>query len=243
MLTAVAHVRTERPSRYLVQLCRHAGRMSQHLRHGPRAGDTHAPPEVRHVEWSDTHGIVRLSWGQWTLHATQNTLTLRAEATNDEDLQRIQDLLTARLENIGRRDHLTVTWQRRDTPTAHPGDDPHPTERPRGTRRRRSRTAPWLLVAAVGLFLAVHLGLGTAVLAASPWTIWTRRRPRGGPRPEDHRSPPAHHPSSRNLPDSAQCLPQDVSQPRGPRQRHAVAASVTTSARCWGHPPVGHRLT
>jgi len=50
--------------------------------------------------------------GQWTGRATPDTLTLRAEATDEKNLQRIQDLLAGRLEKIGRRDHLTVTWQR-----------------------------------------------------------------------------------------------------------------------------------
>ena len=40
----------------------------------------------------------------------------------DEDsLRRIQDLLTARLQKFGRREHLTVTWRRPETATAKPG--------------------------------------------------------------------------------------------------------------------------
>ncbi len=64
MLTAEARVETERASRYLAQLCRHASQLGQHLRHTHDSGD--APPEVRHVEWSDTYGIVSLGWGEWT---------------------------------------------------------------------------------------------------------------------------------------------------------------------------------
>jgi hypothetical protein len=45
------------------------------------------------------------------MHAAAGTLTLRAEAESKENLRRIQDLLTARLEKIGKRDHLTVNWQ------------------------------------------------------------------------------------------------------------------------------------
>lgn len=115
MPTAEARIETERASRYLVQLCKHTSQMSRYLHPRPRArggGDTHAPPEVQHVECSDTHGIVRLNLGQWTGRATPDALTLRAEATDEKDLQRIQDLLAGRLEKIGRRDHLTVTWQR-----------------------------------------------------------------------------------------------------------------------------------
>lgn len=167
MPTAEAHVRTERPTRYLDQLCRHAGRMRRHLHHrsGAHGGDDPQPPEVRQVEWSDTYGIVRLAGGQWTLRATEDTLILRAEAGTEHDLRRIQHLLAGRMEKIGRRDHLTVTWQRLDPATAPPvaGE----------TTRRRSRTATWVLVAVVALFLAVHLGLGGAAVAASSWTVWT----------------------------------------------------------------------
>ena len=73
---------------------------------------------MRHTEWSDTDGIVTLNWGQWTMHAAAGTLTLRAEADSKENLRRIQDLLTARLEKIGRSDHLTVNWQPPAPPAA-----------------------------------------------------------------------------------------------------------------------------
>jgi hypothetical protein len=185
MLTAEAHVQTERPSRYLVQLCRHAHQMGQRRLHRARThggGDTQAPPEVQHVEWSDTHGIVRLSLGQWTMEATPDTLTLRAEATNEKDLQRIQDLVAGRLEMIGRRDRLTVTWQRPDAPTLRPGDtiqagDPGSTEQPRhaenttrGWRLTGGRSSLTTLGVIGALAIAAHLGLGGAVLAASRWT-------------------------------------------------------------------------
>jgi hypothetical protein len=158
MLIAEAVVETARPSRYLVQLCRHANQVGRHLMHRPRADEGHAPPQVRHVEWSDSHGTVELSVGRWTLQATANTLTLRAEAANDEDLQRIQSLLAERLEQIGRRDLPTVTWQRLDAPT--PDDIPQVAEGPARTGKRRSPRAPWLLAALIVAFVAVHLGLG-----------------------------------------------------------------------------------
>ena len=118
MLTAEAVIRTGHPDRYIARLCRHASQMgrasqdSRHLRHRPRTpggGDT--PPEVRHAEWSGTHGTVTLNWGRWTLQAVPGALTVRAEAADEENLRRIQDLLTARLESFGRREHLTVNWQ------------------------------------------------------------------------------------------------------------------------------------
>ena len=51
------------------------------------------------------------------MQGSPDTLTLRAEATNEENLQRIQDLITRNLERFGRRDHLTVNWQRPEAPT------------------------------------------------------------------------------------------------------------------------------
>jgi hypothetical protein len=125
MLTAEALVQTEHPARYLAQLGKHAGKMAatgRHLRHRPRSHDSGGPPEIRHAGWSGTDGIVTLNWGQWTMHAATGTLRLRAEAGTEEDLRRIQDLLTARLEKIGRRDHLTVTWQPAEAPAAAPGE-------------------------------------------------------------------------------------------------------------------------
>jgi hypothetical protein len=113
MLTAEAQVQTGRPDRYLAQFCRHASQTGGRLRHRPRShGDGGTRPEMRHVEWSETNGSLILNWGQCTLQATPGTLTLRAAAADAENLIRIQDLVTERLEKFGRRDHLTVAWRR-----------------------------------------------------------------------------------------------------------------------------------
>jgi hypothetical protein len=125
MLTAEAVIRTGHPERYLARLGEHATKMGRHRGHWPRArGSGHVPPDVRHAEWSATSGTVELNWGRWTMQATSGTLRLRAEAADEASLQRIQDMLTARLENFGRREHLTVTWQ--------PPVGPAPGQRPTG---------------------------------------------------------------------------------------------------------------
>ncbi|MCA1706593.1 MAG: DUF2218 domain-containing protein [Actinobacteria bacterium] len=185
MLSAEAHVETERASRYLIQLCRHARQMGQHRPHRPRTHDgtdTQTPPEVRHVEWSDTYGIVSLSVGRLTMQATPDTLTLHAEATTEEKLQRIQDLLARRLETIGRRDHLTVNWERLEPAAVHQlgepdsADDPGPEDVEKGVVARRGHRGMVLTtVGALGVALAaaVHLGLGGSVLVASRWMDWT----------------------------------------------------------------------
>ena len=115
MLTAEADIRTEHAARYLARLCGHAGKMGTagrrlgHRRPASAHGDV--PPEVRRVECSGIEGTVSLDWGQWTMRAFPGRLAVRAEAADQENLRRIQDLLTARLQKFGRREHLTVNWQ------------------------------------------------------------------------------------------------------------------------------------
>ncbi|WP_405652259.1 DUF2218 domain-containing protein [Streptomyces sp. NBC_00019] len=176
MLTAEARVETDRASRYLDQLCRHTQQMGQRPHYRPRThggGDTHRPPEVCDVEWSETQGAVRLSLGQWALRATPEALVLRVEASNEDDLQRMQGLIAARLEKIGRRDHLSVSWRRSEVSGFHPGeadetDGSHPQQAPRRARR-------WSLKAVggiVALFVVGHLALGGSVLAVARWWGW-----------------------------------------------------------------------
>jgi hypothetical protein len=114
MLTGEAHIQTSRPSRYLIQLCSHASDMGQHRRYGLPAhpgNNTRERPQMQHAEWSDTFGILRLNWGECTIQANPDTLILSAQAADEENLQRIQELIGGRLEKFGRRDHLKVTWQ------------------------------------------------------------------------------------------------------------------------------------
>ena len=116
--TAQAVIHTADPARYIARLRRHTARMGEHAhfvpRHGRRPADpgsTHTPPRVTHAEWSGTHGTVSMNWGQWTVQAAPGTLTLHAQAADEEHLKRIQDMLTTRLKTFGRREHLTLSWQ------------------------------------------------------------------------------------------------------------------------------------
>jgi hypothetical protein len=121
MPAAEADIRTDNAARYLERLCGHAAKMGQaghrlgHRRPAHGRGD--GPPEVRRVEGTGTEATVTLDRGQWTMQALPGRLAVRAEAAGEEDLRRIQDLLTARLERFGRREHLTVTWR---TPEPNP---------------------------------------------------------------------------------------------------------------------------
>jgi len=115
--SAEAVIHTADPARYIARLRRHTARMGEHThfvpRHGrrpPGPGSTHTPPRVTHAEWSDTHGAITMNWGQWTAQAAPGTLTLHAEAADQENLKRIQEMLTSRLETFGRREHLQLTW-------------------------------------------------------------------------------------------------------------------------------------
>ena len=116
MLTAQADIQTEHAARYLARLCGHASKMGKagHRpgRRRPSHGPADGPPEVLHVQRSEHDGTVSLSWGQWTMRALPGLLAIRAEAADEDNLTRIQDLLTARLQNLGRREHLMVSWQR-----------------------------------------------------------------------------------------------------------------------------------
>ena len=99
MLIAEARVETDRSSDYLVQLCRHVKEAA------------HEHPQMQaHVEWSDDHGVVSFDWGRCTLHADPGLLMLRAEAPDEESLQRIERRVSNRLKRFGGRDQLTVPW-------------------------------------------------------------------------------------------------------------------------------------
>jgi uncharacterized protein len=112
MPAAEAEVQTRDPSRYLSRLCQHAGKMRGRLGHQPRRhGGGDAPPEILHTEWSDTDGMLVLSLGRCTLRAADGVLQIRAEASSQDSLAQIQELVTRRLEGFGRRERLTVTWQ------------------------------------------------------------------------------------------------------------------------------------
>jgi hypothetical protein len=137
MPSAQARVQTANAASYLARLCGHLSKLattSRLPRHGPRL---HArdgqPPAVLHAEHTQDAGTITLSWGQLTLHATADELTIRASADNQESLQRIQDMTAGRLTKFGRREHLDIQW----TPIPSTTDEPLQPERP-ATRQQDS---------------------------------------------------------------------------------------------------------
>lgn len=178
MQTAEARVPTDHANHYLTQLCRHAGKMGQHLSSDHAVRSRHvgdAPPSVLHVDWSDTIGAIRFGEGQCILEASNNALLLRVEATSESALRRLQDGIARRLETFGYREHLTVQWQPSTfQPTGQLEEVPRrvPAPGPR-TIWWRSRLARDLALAAVAaVAIAAHLGLLGATLAAAAWTKW-----------------------------------------------------------------------
>ena len=179
MPTAEAQVPTERASRYLVQLCRHANQMGghrmtrlpDHIRADPQA--RHDMPRNVAAEWSDTQGTISVDGAACTLRATAGALALRADAVDDDTLVRLQEMITRNLGRFSRREPLTVTWRRLDetTTAAHEGDSmPAPTGT---TTPHRARRRTIVLAGAGVLAVAAHVVLGAAVLAAPPWAGWT----------------------------------------------------------------------
>lgn len=118
MPAAEARVPTDRASRYLTQLCSHGQRMrlSALHRRSARGGHGHerepgaAPPQVHEAQSTGTDGVIDFGWGRCVVHASATELVLRAEADSEDGLRRIQDGIAARVERIGRRDRLSVTW-------------------------------------------------------------------------------------------------------------------------------------
>lgn len=122
MPSAEARIETEHASRYLLQLCRHADNVTHRLGH-LHAGAEETRPEVLHVERSgdDTDATLELNWGRCTMRAGPHALTVRAEAHDEENLRRVQDLIAADLRRFGRRERLAVNWRRPKAPHGHGG--------------------------------------------------------------------------------------------------------------------------
>jgi hypothetical protein len=110
-----AQIETERASRYLVQFCKHAAAMGNSGPHSQRmqlhGKVTRSDVRVA-AEWSSADGTVTFApWGDCRLTANGKALTIRIEATDEDGLTRIRDILTRDLQRFSNREPLTVTWQ------------------------------------------------------------------------------------------------------------------------------------
>ncbi|MGC2997071.1 DUF2218 domain-containing protein [Streptomyces sp. G35A] len=130
--------------------------------------------EQARVHWSETEGSVSLPWGTITLQAASGVLMLRAEATSEGDLRRLEHLVAGHVERFGRRDGLQVNWQQ-PAPVAQEGsfgatDVPGAAG---GTIAGRSRHLKLLGLFAVVLVFVAHLGLGGVLVTNWHWTSGT----------------------------------------------------------------------
>ncbi|RJL32439.1 DUF2218 domain-containing protein [Bailinhaonella thermotolerans] len=93
-MESVAHVATERPARYLKQLCQHMGRKIQ-------------------ADFTEDHGKMVFPYGECELDARDGELVLRASAPDEDSLAKVEAVVGHHhLERFGERDGLVVTWQR-----------------------------------------------------------------------------------------------------------------------------------
>jgi hypothetical protein len=90
-LTARADVPTDAPARYAKQLVSHLGRKVEFTTDGARS-------------------TAIIAGGTGVIEVGEGVLTLRAEASDDETLDRVQDVLGRHLERFGQRNELTVVW-------------------------------------------------------------------------------------------------------------------------------------
>ncbi|MFF0264041.1 DUF2218 domain-containing protein [Kribbella sp. NPDC004536] len=91
-----AHVETPRADRYLTQL-------TSHLAHGPGG--------LQVLSESPDELVVDLGSATWTIHSTPDELILRLQADDPATLEAQSSRVTHRIEQLGRRDNLQVTWQ------------------------------------------------------------------------------------------------------------------------------------
>jgi hypothetical protein len=169
MPTAEARVMTERATRYLVQLCRHAGQMGHgfpaHPGGGPHTGGER--PKSIKAEWTEAEGTITVDGGRCVLRATPEALTLRVEAEDEGQLQRIQALVTRNISRMGRRDNLTVEWSPLEgTDGAAPGPAARTVD---AASHRGGRHTVFGLGSAAVLVVAVHAGLAAGVLTMPQW--------------------------------------------------------------------------
>jgi hypothetical protein len=168
-----AQIETDRPSRYLVQFCKHAAAMGGGG-HTPRMHlhGTVARREVQvAAEWSDTSGTVTFTpWGRCTLTADAGILTVSIDAADQDGLAQIRDIITRDFKRFSQRTPLTMTWQRSDDPGAAPfphADTMKPAHRRSPLAANRQTV---LLALAIIVIIGLHIGLAGTAVANSRWT-------------------------------------------------------------------------
>ena len=89
--TTQALVATDRPSRYLVQLCKHFGHKIQTV-------------------WTEHEGELHFDFGTARLYAQPDGLHMTVTAGDAEALDRLADVVERHLVRFGAKDELVVAW-------------------------------------------------------------------------------------------------------------------------------------
>lgn len=92
-LASEASLPTPLGDRYIGQLCAHFA---------------HKNPTTR----EEGHGRVDFAFGTCLMSADAESLSLRAEAPTEEELLRLQDVISSHLQRFAWRDMPTVDWSR-----------------------------------------------------------------------------------------------------------------------------------
>ncbi|NUO58265.1 MAG: DUF2218 domain-containing protein [Hamadaea sp.] len=129
MPTDIARIETDRAERFLKQFCDHARAMGVS------------------AEREQSQGVVVFPDGRCTLTADATALLVQIEATDDQALRRIRDIVTRDFQRFGGRTPLAVAW----------------------SHRPRSWVAPAVAVGVL-IAIAVHAGLAGAALRRG-WTV------------------------------------------------------------------------
>jgi hypothetical protein len=74
---------------------------------------------VLDVSHEGDQAVITFAWGSCTLQATTSALLVRVEANDDAALSQAEAQLAQRIQTIGHREPLHVTWQR-DPPASTP---------------------------------------------------------------------------------------------------------------------------
>lgn len=106
-LTAETRIETANASKYLDELCRQLNARS------------HAKPELGvRVTWTDAEGSVDFGWGRCAIRARETSLHVRAEATDQDALRQVRELMTRHLEKLVSSNELPLAWQQDGAPVS-----------------------------------------------------------------------------------------------------------------------------
>lgn len=89
--TSTTSITTAKASSYLQQLCKHFSHKIE-------------------ADFSPESGWIKFDFGRAELTAEPDALTMTAEASNDTDLARLQNVLATHLERFAFREVLLINW-------------------------------------------------------------------------------------------------------------------------------------